>query len=141
MMSLGRHILGFVGFYLMLNRMSEKGLCSLFSLEVIFFVTVEIGVSAMIEQKSGDTGYTLAVLGVYAWLLEYMIKVKLMERMTTYVQYMCKKLTIIMHVNSIVEERLLKTIYCWIDFLFSSIYLCLFAALCTRLHYILRISN
>lgn len=48
-MSLGRHVLGVVGCYLMLNEMLEKQLCSLFSLEVIFFVPIEIQVPAMIE--------------------------------------------------------------------------------------------
>jgi len=49
MMSLGRHVLGVVGCYLMLNEMLEKQSCSLFSLEVIFFVPIEIRVPAMIE--------------------------------------------------------------------------------------------
>jgi len=52
MMSLGRHVLGIVGCYLMLNGMLEKQLCPLFSLVAIFFVTIEIGMSAMIEQQS-----------------------------------------------------------------------------------------
>jgi len=40
--------------------------------------------------------------------MEYIIKVKLLERMTTYIQYMGKMLTLVQHMNYIVKEWLLK---------------------------------